>query len=151
MFAFCNVGALFFLAAAGVGEPQLERFQDARFHMGTKFQIIVYAANESAAATALESAFARIGALDDSLSDFKPDSEVSRLSAASPAKRSVNFDVFRVLARAQHISKITDGAFDVTVGPFTKMWRRARRRSPLRLRSCVSGSGERRFSTAWED
>jgi thiamine biosynthesis lipoprotein len=131
MFALSNLGVLLFLVAAGAGEPQLERFQDASYHMGTRFQIIVYATSESAAATAFERAFSRIAGLDDLLSDYKPDSEISRLSAASPSKRIVNADLFRVLDRAQHYSRLTDGAFDVTVGPFTKLWRRAHRRKEL--------------------
>ncbi|MDP7305493.1 MAG: FAD:protein FMN transferase [Pirellulaceae bacterium] len=131
MSASFNLGALFLLAAAGEGEPQLERFQDARVHMGTSFQIVVYAANESDAAAAFERAFSRIAALDDLLSDYKPESEVSRLSAASPTQRTVDIDLFAVLARAQHFSRLTDGAFDVTVGPLTKLWRRARRRKQL--------------------
>jgi len=127
----CNLAALFLLAAAGVGEPQLERFQDASFHMGTRFQIVLYATNESVAVAAFERAFSRIAALDDVLSDFKPESDVSRLSAASPTQRTVDVDVFAVLTRAQHFSRLTDGAFDVTVGPLSKLWRRAQRRKQL--------------------
>ena len=133
MLPSCNVVALFWLAAFGVSEPQLQRFQDVKDHMGTKFQFIVYAPNESAAVAAIERGSSRIAALDDMLSDFKPESVISRLSVDSPTQRSVDSDVFRVLARAEHFSRLTDGAFDVTVGPLTKLWRRARRRELLPL------------------
>ena len=39
----------------------------------------------------------------------------------------VSPDLFAVLARAAEISRITDGTFDVTVGPVVRLWRRARR------------------------
>jgi thiamine biosynthesis lipoprotein len=131
MFAFCKVGAAVLLAFAGVSDPPLERFQDVRYQMGTKVLVIVYAADESVATAAFERAFSRIAALDALLSDYKPESEISRLSVASPTKRSVNSDLYHVLDRAQHFSRLTDGAFDVTVGPLTKLWRRARRRKQL--------------------
>lgn len=131
MSASGNLVALLLLAAAGADEPQPRRFQDAQLHMGTSFQMVVYARDEAAAATALERAFLRIGALDNMLSDYKPESAVSQLSAASPTQHPVDVDVFAVLERAQHFSRLTDGAFDVTVGPLTKLWRRARRRKQL--------------------
>jgi len=140
MLPFCNVGALFLLAAAGLGEPPLERFQDVQDHMGTRIQIIVYAENKPAAEAAFERAFSRIAALDDVLSDYKPESEISRLSAASPTQRSVDADLFQVLTRAQHFSRLTEGAFDVTVGPLTKLWRRARRRKQLPDSQLLAGA-----------
>lgn len=131
MTASCHIVVLLLLAAAGADERPLQRFQDAQVHMGTSFQVVAYAPDESAAATAFAGAFARIAALDALLSDYKPESVVSQLSAASPTQRSVDTDVFAVLERAQHFSRLTDGAFDVTVGPLTKLWRRARRRNQL--------------------
>ncbi len=67
------------------------------------------------------------------MSDYDADSELSHLSATSPAERGVpvSDDLWRVLVRAQAISADTDGAFDVTVGPVVKLWRRARRTGQL--------------------
>lgn len=119
------------LSVPATDAAALHRFQDAQYHMGTLFQIIVYAPDEATAVAALEPAFARIAALDQSLSDYKPDSVISQLSAAAPTQRAVDDDVFDVLQRAQHFSQLTAGAFDVTVGPLTKLWRKARRRKQL--------------------
>jgi thiamine biosynthesis lipoprotein len=43
----------------------------------------------------------------------------------------VSPDLFAVLARAQDVSRLTDGAFDATVGPVVRLWRRARRTREL--------------------
>jgi thiamine biosynthesis lipoprotein len=62
------------------------------------------------------------------MSDYLPESELMRLckQAGGPAV-PVGPDLFAVLARAGEISRITDGNFDVTVGPVVRLWRRARR------------------------
>ena len=78
-------------------------------------------------------AMARIAALDKALSDYDLESELSKLSEtsadfgrAAPAVK-VSDDLWTVLAQSQEISRASDGAFDVTIGPLTKLWRRARR------------------------
>ena len=43
----------------------------------------------------------------------------------------VSADLFAVLERSQHFAKLTDGAFDATVGPVVRMWRRTRRTKVL--------------------
>jgi thiamine biosynthesis lipoprotein len=43
----------------------------------------------------------------------------------------VSDDLFRVLTRALEISRLTDGAFDITVGPVVRLWRIARRTMKL--------------------
>jgi thiamine biosynthesis lipoprotein len=82
---------------------------------------------------ALDAAFARIRTLDKILSDYDDASELSRLSAASPtAKRvPVSGELWRALERADAMSRLTDGAFDATVGPLTRLWRRSRRQREL--------------------
>ncbi len=76
---------------------------------------------------AAEAAFARIEALDAALSDWRTDSELAGLCArAGAGPVVVSTDLFAVLARAQEIAEASDGAFDVTIGPLVRLWRRAR-------------------------
>jgi FAD:protein FMN transferase len=109
--AFCGATAF----ATG-----LQRFEAVEPHMGTLVRIQVYALGVPQARAAFRAGFARIAALDDALSDYKPDSELNRLP------RPVSVDLFRVLAAAQALAIETDGAFDVTVGPLTRLWRAGR-------------------------
>ena len=73
--------------------------------------------------------FARIEQLNGVLSDYDPDSELSRLSDTAPSRSPVpvSDDLWRVLEFSQQLSEKTDGAFDITVGPLVHLWRRARR------------------------
>jgi thiamine biosynthesis lipoprotein len=100
--------------------------------MGTQFRIVFYAPDEAAAKKAADAAFARIAHLDDTMSDYKETSELmalGRQAGGPPVK--VSDDLFRVLAASQKVARRSDGAFDVTIGPVVRLWRRARRQREL--------------------
>lgn len=88
--------------------------------MGTLMGITLYAPSADAAAEAFRKAFDRIQALNRVLSDYLADSEVNQLSTAP---RRVSRDLWRVLTFAQTLAVRSGGAFDVTVGPLTRLWR----------------------------
>jgi FAD:protein FMN transferase len=97
--------------------------------MGVPFRMVVYATNEAHARAASDAAFARIRELNDKLSDYDLESELSQLSRSSGQGRPVRVsdDLWRVLAAAQDWARKSDGALDVTVGPVVNLWRHARR------------------------
>ena len=77
----------------------------------------------------------RVAELDAIMSDYKQTSELMRLckkfaaEVAEPAP--VSDDLFFVLQKADEMSRRSDGAFDVTVGPVVQLWRIARRTQEL--------------------
>jgi thiamine biosynthesis lipoprotein len=109
------------------------RFEFSEPHMGTVFRIVLYAEDEAAARKAATAAFQRVAQLDAALSDYKDDSELMRLPLAGQVSQPVpvSDDLYRVLVTAQEIAARTGGAFDVTVGPLVRLWRRARRTGEL--------------------
>jgi thiamine biosynthesis lipoprotein len=114
------------------GRTLLERFEFHEPHMGTRFRIVLYAPDETVARKAAQAAFSRVRALDQALSDYREDSELMRLcQEAGKEPVRVSTDLFTVLARAQEASRWSQGAFDVTIGPLTRLWRRARRQRQL--------------------
>jgi thiamine biosynthesis lipoprotein len=109
-------------------EPTLQRFTFTQRHMGTQFEIVLYAPNETIAQEAAQAAFARIAELDGIMSDYRPTSELMQLcKKAGGGPVPVSADLFDILARSQEISRRSEGAFDVTVGPVVRLWRRSRR------------------------
>jgi FAD:protein FMN transferase len=109
-------------------EPALRRFTFTERHMGTQFQITLYAPSEAIAQEAARAAFARIAQLDGIMSDYGPTSELMQLcKKAGGGPVPVSPDLFDILARSQEISRLSGGAFDVTVGPVVRLWRRSRR------------------------
>jgi FAD:protein FMN transferase len=123
---------LFLLTGLGslrdLDPAELERFEFTQVHMGTQFRIVLYAADETTAKKAADAAFARIAELDNIMSDYKPASELMQLcKKAGGDAVPVSEDLYNAIARALEISRLTDGAFDITVGPVVRLWRRARR------------------------
>lgn len=109
-------------------DPAVSRFEFAQPHMGTIFRIVLYAPDQTTATRASNAAFDRIAALDHIMSDYHPSSELMQLcqhAGGSPVK--VSEDLFRVLEKSQAVAKKSSGAFDITVGPVVRLWRRARR------------------------
>ncbi|HEY3964376.1 MAG TPA: FAD:protein FMN transferase [Planctomycetaceae bacterium] len=111
----------------------LERFEFNQIQMGMPFRFVVYARGEDSANAAASAAFARIKQLNGIMSDYDSDSELMRLcrTAGSGQPVKVSHDLQAVLSRALALSKKSEGAFDVTVGPIVKLWRKARKSKTL--------------------
>jgi FAD:protein FMN transferase len=125
--ALCLI-LLLTVAEASTARPRLSRFEFSETHMGTRFRIVLYAMNRDTAAKAAADAFNRIARLDATMSDYRESSElmsVCREAFNQPVK--VSDDLYNILARSQELAEHSNGAFDVTVGPVVRLWRRARR------------------------
>jgi thiamine biosynthesis lipoprotein len=111
----------------------LNRYEFDQPEMGVPFRIVLFAPDQSIASRAAGAAYRRIKQLNDMMSDYDPDSELSKLSQASGQDRPVrvSHDLWVVLQRAQSLSERSGGAFDVTVGPYVNLWRQARREGSL--------------------
>ena len=127
----------------GCASPQQEedtRFEFAQPQMGVSFRVVLYAPDKAKAQSAAAAAFDRIQKLNDILSDYDPDSELSRLSQTAGQAKAVpvGADLWQVLSRAQILAERSEGAFDVTVGPVVTLWRKARRENQLPKRELLA-------------
>ena len=92
--------------------------------MGTDIRLTASTADEAAAQAAFSQVFADFDRLDRLLSVWKPDSEVVRLNAAAGDHPvPVSTDTREVLRIAREVSEWTEGAFDVTFGALTGLWK----------------------------
>ena len=74
--------------------------------MGSEFKLVLYCADAATARRASRAAFDRIAALDATLSDYEPESELMRLcDRAGGPPVPVSDDLFRVLERSQEMSE----------------------------------------------
>ncbi len=96
--------------------------------MGTLFTLIFYAPDDSTAQSAAGLAFDRVEQLNTVLSDYDPDSNLNKISARSGSDKFIPVDstLFTVLSKSQDVSEETNGAFDITVGPYVRLWREIR-------------------------
>jgi FAD:protein FMN transferase len=99
--------------------------------MGVAVRIVLYARDEATARGAVRAAYARMAELEDIMSDYRPESEVRRLGARPGETVRVSGELFTVVARAIDLWRLSRGAFDATVGPFTELWRTSRRTGRL--------------------
>ncbi|MDP6443735.1 MAG: FAD:protein FMN transferase [Pirellulaceae bacterium] len=151
---------LFLLIALGsapiAADGELQRFEAAEVHMGARFSITVYAPDQPAAEAAVVKAFERVEQLNSRLSDYLPESELNRLCRESPHADAqvVSADLFRVLRAAAQVNETSGGAFDVTVGPITRIWRKARRDKRLpdkvKLETALRAVGQRHVQLVGE-
>ncbi|MCX7701305.1 MAG: FAD:protein FMN transferase [Gemmataceae bacterium] len=125
--------AFFALGVEGLADEQ--RFEFREPHMGTTVRIVLYARDKSEAESAAKAAFARVVELNRIMSDYDPDSELSRLCQANRESIApptpVSPELFHVLKTGQEIARRSDGAFDMTIGPLVRLWRISRRTQRL--------------------
>ena len=97
-----------------------------RLTMGTFARIVVIAPNSSIAEKSIQTAFAAQDHIEDLMSYHRPDSELNRVNnEAFEHPVIVHPMTFKVIQSAIEYSKISDGAFDVTIGPLVNLWRLA--------------------------
>ncbi len=106
----------------------LQRYEFAHPQMGTTFRLIFYAQSEAQAQSVSAQAFAILDSMNACMSDYLPESELSRLcnTAGKGQAIRVSDDLWAILKLSNHFSSKTNCAFDATVGPLTRLWRRAR-------------------------
>ena len=111
----------------------LQRYEYSQVLMGVQVRLVLYTTDEEASKTAARAAFARVAELEDIMSDYRPDSELMRLSRTSGTGWSIGVsrELYEVLAYAHGVSQASYGAFDVTVGPLVQLWRQARKTKRL--------------------
>ncbi len=110
------------LIRADNGSPVGEQ----RYVMGTMFEIIVYHPARPVAERAVQEAMAEIVRLDRVMSHYKDDSDLSRLNRSAGGDFVVvDPALYDVIDRSLGFSRLSDGTFDVTVGPLVQLWKRA--------------------------
>ena len=89
--------------------------------MGTLVEIKVHGAEPQRLEAAISAAFAEMRRLEDLFSPHRPDSDVTRLSAAS-GPLTVSVETAELLRLGQRLARQTDGAFDLTLGRLKALW-----------------------------
>ncbi len=91
--------------------------------MGTTYTIVAYGESKASLAEAAARAFEKIDQLDDLMSNYKPQSELSAINRdAAEREVTVSPELFRLIQYSLRASEESDGDFDMTVGPLMKLW-----------------------------
>ena len=83
--------------------------------MGTRIVVELWADDATQANAAIDAVMAEMVNIDNNMSTYKPDSEVSRVNGnAAKAPMVISPELFDLLTTALEFSRITEGAFDIT-------------------------------------
>ncbi len=109
------------------------RYEFVAGKLGTVCRLVFYAKDSLTAQYIQEKAFSTIDTLNEVLSDYNENSEIRRLcdSAGTGKMVAVSKDLYEIIAQSLAYSQLSKGAFDITVGNYVQLWRRARRQGAL--------------------
>jgi thiamine biosynthesis lipoprotein len=94
--------------------------------MGTFARVVAVAEDSSTAQKCIDAALVQINKVDELMSDYKSDSEISLVNKNGFNKPiQVSPSTYEVLQKSLEFSRLTDGAFDITVGPLVDLFHSA--------------------------
>jgi len=136
VFVVCLIVAIYFSADTN---KQVELDSGYRLVMGTFARVVVVAEDSNTAKKCIETALAEIHKVDDLMSDYKSDSEISEVNR-NGAKTAVHLSqsTYEVLQRSIEFSKLTHGAFDITVGPLVDLFHSAEKKQVAPTKEQIS-------------
>jgi thiamine biosynthesis lipoprotein len=121
---------LFFSFISILHPPSSQSSNLFKYHqiaMGTVIEITLIADDEEAANKASLQAFQEIKRIETLMSPWLDSSDVARINRSAGKERvKVSPDTMEVIKKAQEISELSEGGFDITVGPLSELWRKAR-------------------------
>ena len=121
------LGSLVLLAFALSAHAQ-QRYDFSAPLMATTFRISLHADSKEQAEAAADAAFKHIAYLNTDFSDYEPNSELLQLCKTGPNKPfKASPALFDLISRSLDLARLTDGAFDITCGNLTQLWRRTKR------------------------
>ena len=104
-------------------KQELKLFKKAILSMGTVFEVTIYAADKYIAEKTFNDVFQELNRLDYLMSNYKKESVLSKLNKNALSEPAVcNKELAYVIEQSLQYSDITDGAFDITIGPLMKKW-----------------------------
>lgn len=110
------------VTAAACSQPPT-RHQDSEIILGTVISVTMYANDPR---PVFDEIFARVRQIEEQMSTSDEDYETTELlkvnRAAGRSAVSVSQDTFEVVEEAVRYSRLTEGRFDVSVGPLVDLW-----------------------------
>ncbi len=107
-------------------------FKETRHAMYTITSLTVVASTETHAKGAIEAAFNELKRLEAMLNYYSKHSEVSQINQMAgigPVK--VSKETLEIVSKSLEASRLTEGGFDITVGPLIALWDFEAKRVPL--------------------
>ena len=125
----------------------LQYYDFEREVLGRQVRIDLYAMDATQAETAARAAFSRVADVEQRANDQHGISELRTAAAAAGVWIHVSADLFRMLEIALETARLSQGAFDPTVGPYVMLWNETRARGVLPPANRLEAAGRK---VGWE-
>ncbi len=112
------------LFLAGCGDAPRDTTHLSGATMGTTYNISLVAVLTPTQEQELQGAVDKqLRLINQSMSTYIEDSELSTLNRSAPGSwQTISNDLFQVLVLSQDVTKLSQGGFDITVGPLVNRW-----------------------------
>lgn len=98
-------------------------FSKTNYYLGTVNTVTIYGKNQKDAEKILSGCDKVVQNIDNLMSTEIPGSDVSKINKNAGIKPTiVSEETYEVVKEALHYSKISDGNFDITIGPISNLW-----------------------------
>jgi len=120
---------------------RIEADSGYRLVMGTFAHLKVIAKDRDTAKRCVDNAFAELQKVDDLMSDYKSESQISRVNRDAFEKPiKVEESTFHVLQKSVEFSRLSGGAFDITIAPLAELWRAAAESNSIPTEAELAGA-----------
>jgi FAD:protein FMN transferase len=107
----------------GFSGQSLRRCVGGIYCMGTNFNIVAYGTQREGLDWAIAAALREAKRLDGLLSNYRPESELSRVNRlGARGCMTLSSELFQFLSACHSYGQSSEGTFDITVGPLMKSW-----------------------------
>ena len=116
-----------FVCSTISGDAQLSRFSFTESKMGAPFTVVFYSNDSVQAARVAKRCFIIVDSFNFIFSDYIDTSELSKLNATagiSGQATRVSPALYDILLKSKKAYELSEGAFDITMGPLSKLWRK---------------------------
>jgi thiamine biosynthesis lipoprotein len=115
-----------FLHTSAISGQTTSLVHKKRYAMGTVFEIVAYSDSAARALSAIDQALDEVVRLDNVISNFKPDSDLSRMNREAHFHSvKIPADLYQVIEASLNYSQISNGEYDITIGPVVDLWKAA--------------------------
>ena len=119
-----NICCIFILLFSLSGVSQSQKYKRVVKLMGSRFDISVVAENQEKANEFIDFAIAEISRIENIISSWNPSSQTSLINKNAGIKPvKVDRELFDLIERSIAISKLTDGAFDISYASMDRIWK----------------------------
>lgn len=118
-------------------EDSLQTVSRVFYVMGTNLEFKLLCRNREHCLNAINDAIVEVNRIDKIFSNYRSDSELSKLPIKSGKSVKVSDEFFKLTGFSVFISTLTQGAFDISVGPIIDLWKKKSKTYEVPLKNLI--------------